>query len=219
MTRDCDLSDDLGRIADGLEAVTLARRGSTPGGTPAAIAHALRRSVSMREAAASDGRYTTADVTWHLPVAELGQSPRLGDLIRSGDGRQWTVLEVRLTTLGTRWRCTTRSLAVVYGLDDTITILKATYVQGEGGAAEATWIPWRTGVRARIQPVQSRPGSQHESRQTITRCQIFVEDELALNPTHRIAGPDGTIYKVLGVTGAERLGELQTIEAEVTPWP
>ena len=95
MTSDCDLSDDLGRIADGLEAVTLARRGSTPGGTPAPIAHALRRSVSIREAAASDGRYTTADVTWHLPVAELGQAPRLGNLIRSGDGRQWTVLEVR----------------------------------------------------------------------------------------------------------------------------
>ena len=64
-----------------------------------------------------------------------------------------------LTTLGTRWRCTTRSLVVVYGLDDTITILKATYVQGEGGAAEATWIPWRTGLRARIQPVQSHPAA------------------------------------------------------------
>jgi hypothetical protein len=219
MTRDFDPSDDLGRIADGLEAVTLARRGSTPGGAPAPIAHALRRSVSMREAAASDGRYTAADVTWHLPVAELAQSPRLGDLIRSGDGRQWTVLEVRLTTLGTRWRCTTRSLAVVYGLDDTITILKAAYVQGAGGAAEATWLPWKTGVRARIQPLRSSPGGQHESRQVIARCQIFVEEELALSPAHRIAGPDGTIYKVLGVTAAERLGELQTIEAEVTPWP
>ncbi len=219
MTDAFDPSDDLARIADGLEAVTLARRGSTPGGPPARVAHALRRSVSLREAAVSGGRYTAADVTWHLPVAELGQSPRLGDLIRSGDERQWTVLEVRLTTLGTRWRCTARSLAVVYGLDDTITLLKAAYAAGAGGAAEATWLPWKTGVRARIQPVQSSPGSQHESRQTIVRCQIFVEDEPVLSPMHRIAGPDGTIYKILSVSGAERLGELQTIEAEVTPWP
>ncbi len=219
MTLAFDPSDELAQIADGLEAVTLARRGSTPGGAAATIAHALRRAVSVREAAASDGRYTAGDVTWHLPVAELAAAPRLGDLVRSGEGRQWTVLEVRLTTLGTRWRCTTRSLAVVYGLDDTITILKPTYVQGTGGAAEATWLPWRTGVRARIQPVRSTPGSQHESRQKITRCQIFVEEEFALDPTHRIAAADGTIYKILSVVGAERLGELQTIEAETTPWP
>ena len=32
-------------------------------------------------------------------------------------------------------------------------------------------------------------------------------------------GPDGTIYKIKAVNAAERIGELQTIEAEVTPWP
>ena len=72
---------------------------------------------------------------------------------------------------------------------------------------------------ARIQPDQSGIASQHEARRTTTRCKIFIEEQLALDQTHRIEGPDGTIYKVLGVTGAERLGELQTIEAESTPWP
>jgi hypothetical protein len=219
MTLAFDPSDDMAQAADGLEAVTLRRRGSTPGSPGTTIAHALRRNVSLREAAASAGHYTTSDVTWHLPVAELDEAPRLGDLICGGDGRHWTVLEVRSTTLGTRWRCTARSLAVVYGLDDVITILKATYVMGDCGAAEATWLTWRTGVRARIQPVQSSVGSQHEARRTTTRYQIFMEGELALDQTHRILGPDGTIYKVLGTSGAERLGELQTIEAETTPWP
>ena len=219
MTLAFDPSDDLAQVADGLETVTLARRGSTPGGPGTAITHALRRSMTMREAAASDGRYTVHDVVWHLPVAELVEPPRLGDMIQSGDGRQWTVLEVRGATLAARWRCTTRSLAVVYGLDNTITILQATYVKGDGGAAEATWLTWRTGVRARIQPDQSSIASQHEARQTTTRCKIFIEEQLALDQTHRIEGPDGTIYKVLGVTCAERLGELQTIEAESTPWP
>ena len=58
MTLAFDPSNDLVQVADGLEAVTLRRRGSTPGGPGTTIAHALRRSVSTREAAASDGRYT-----------------------------------------------------------------------------------------------------------------------------------------------------------------
>ena len=85
MTRTFDPSDDLARTADGLEAVTLRRRGSTPGGPGTTIAHALRRSVSVREAAASAGRYTASNVSWHLPVAELDESPRLGDLIGGGE--------------------------------------------------------------------------------------------------------------------------------------
>ena len=91
---------------------------------------------------------------------------------------------------------------MVYGLDDAITILKATYVMGDCGAAEATWLTWRTGVRARIQPVRSSVVAQHEARQTSSRFQIFVEGEFALDQTHRILAADGTIYKILGVTGA-----------------
>ena len=71
----------------------------------------------------------------------------------------------------------------------------------------------------RIQPVQSQAENRHESRQATAKFLIFVEEELALDPTHRIEGPDGAIYKVLAVRGAERLGELPTIEAELTPWP
>ena len=129
------------------------------------------------------------------------------------------MLEVQCTTLGTRWRCLSRSLAVVYGLDDAVTILKATYAKGAGGAAEPTWLTWKTGVRARIQPVESRTGSQHEALQSVTRCQIFIEEEIPLDQTHRIQASDGAIYKVLGVRDAERIGELQVIDAEATPWP
>ena len=219
MTLAFDPSDDLVRVADGLETVTLRRRGSSPGGPGERIARALRRSVTTREAAASDGRYTTSNVVWRLPAADLPQPPRPGNVIAGGDRRQWTVLETQRAGLNAGWRCAARSLALVYGLDDAVSILQATYAKGPGGAAEPTWIPWRTGVRARIQPVQSQPENRHESRQTTAKFLIFVEEELALDPTHRIEGPDGAIYKVLAVRGAERLGELPTIEAELTPWP
>jgi hypothetical protein len=154
-----------------------------------------------------------------LPAAQLPGPPGLGDIIVSGDGEQWTVLEVQRTTLSTRWRCTTRSLSVVYALDDAIVILKATYSKGVGGAAEPTWLPWLTGVRARIQPVASRIDNRHQSQQTVVRCSIFVAQNVAIDNTNRIQGPDGTIYKILGASGAEQIGQLQTIDAESTPWP
>jgi hypothetical protein len=214
-----DLSCDLTLSADGLESVTLHRQGcraTTPG---TIVPHAFRLGLTTREAAASDGRYTASDVVWHLSTIELPTSPRLGDVICDDAGRRWTVLDVARTTLGSRWRCTSRSLAIVHGLDDTITVLKAHYSKGEGGAMEPTWLPSKTGIRARIQPVAWRYDTRHQVRETTVRCRIYVEEPLGLDHSHRIQASDGTIYKILGTTAAETIGELETIEAEVTPWP
>lgn len=228
MTVSFDPDADFARVIDGLETVTLRRRGSS---AATVVTHALRRAATTREATLhnrystrkrevpSDGRQTASEVAWHLPTEQLSDAPRLGDAIVDVDGRRWTILDVQLTTLGSRWRCATCNLAVAYGLDDTITILKATYVKGDGGAAEAIWRPWKTGVRARIQPAAAEMGTQHRSRRTTTRYQIFVEEDVAVDHGHCIQGPDGTVYKVRGTLGAQRIGELQTIDAEVTPWP
>ena len=224
MTVNFDPDADFANAIDGLETVTLRRRGSS-GAT--VVTHALRRAATTREAAVrnrydtrkevpSDGRHTASDVTWHLPTEQLGDSPRLGDAIVDGQGRSWTILDVQLTTLRSRWRCAARNLAVVYGLDDTISILKASYVKGDGGAAEPAWRPWKTGVRARIQPAVTETATEHQTRRTTTRYRIFVEEDVAVDHNHCIQGPDGTIYRVRGTHGAERIGELQTIDAEVT---
>jgi len=219
MTLDFDPAADFAEVIDGTETVTLLRRGNTPGSPGTAVAGALRRAVTTREAAQTGGRYTASDVTWHLPVEELGDAPAVGDLLSDGQGRRWTILEVTLATRRTRWRCTARDLAVVYGLDDTVAILKASYVKDEGGAAEPTWRPWKTGIRARIQPAEAKTATEHRARQTARQFRIFVEEDLLLDHTHRIRGPDGTIYKVTGTSGGQRIGELQTIHSEVTPWP
>ncbi len=230
MSVNFDPSADFVGTTDGLEAVTLLRRGSGPSTPGTIVSHALRRAVTIREATIrnryhtrkqvpSGGRYTAGDVAWHLPTGSLSDAPRLGDVIVDGDDRRWTILEVQLATLGTRWRCIARNLAVAYALDDTVVILKATYAKGEGGAAEPTWRIWKTGVRARIQPALADMATEHRARRTVVRYQIFVEEDVALDHTHRLQGPDGTIYKINASHGSERIGELQTIDADVTPWP
>ena len=219
MTSLLDLSADFADVADAVEAVTLRARGSSPESPGTPIAHALRRAVTTREAAVSSGRYTASDVTWHLPVAEVPVAPRLGDVLCDAGGCAWTVLEVAQTTLASRWRVTSRSLAVIYALDDVISILQATFAKGDGGAAEPTWTPWMSDLRARIQPLALEIDDEYEARVATTRVRIFLAESLVLNETHRVRGSDGTIYKVLGMTAAERIDELSCIDAEVTPWP
>jgi hypothetical protein len=212
-----DPSDDFVRAADGLEPVTLLRGGTSAAALGTAIAHALRRAVTTYEAAASDGRYTASDVAWHLPVAEVSTRPRLGDVLRDAQGVRWVVLEVVQTTLGSRWLCTARSLAVAHGLDDTITILQAAYPKGSGGAMDPVWQPWRTGIAARIQPLSAQAGLENESRKTTARCRVFIEEPLVLDHRHRILAAEGTLYRVLGTTAAQRIGELPSIDVEALP--
>lgn len=226
MSLEFNPSTDFAAVTDGTEPVTLVRRGRVPGATETVVPHALRRAVATAEArvsnryntqkqAPSGGRYTASDATWHLSCAELPDGPRPGDTILDGAGRRWTILEVQRATLGARWQCAARNLAVACGLDDTITILIATYHKGSGGAAEPAWVPWRTGVRARIQPAAVDMAAGPYARQTAARYQVFLEEDVPLNHTHRIQGPDGTIYRVNGTLGAQRIGELQTIDVEV----
>jgi hypothetical protein len=214
-----DPTNDLSSVADGTEAVTLLRRGRTPGDAGTAIAHALRRAITAGEAAIvntgdirkqmpSGGRQLADDVVWHLPVSELAEAPRLGDMILDGDGRRWTILTVKRTTLGARWRCETRDLAIAVGLDDTISVQRMI-----GDSSQPAWQTWKAGIRARIQPVRSKIDSSGDTPSTTTTYRIFVEENLSLDHTHRIRGPDGAIYTITAVIGAEQIGQLQVIEA------
>jgi hypothetical protein len=223
MTINFDPNGDFADVLDGLETVTLRRRGSSQA---TVVTSALRRAATTREPTLHNryntqkqvpagGLHAASEVSWHLPTEQLSEQPRLGDTILDGEGRRWTILDVQLTTLRTRWQCAACNLAVVYGLDDTVTILAADYAKGEGGAAEPTWRPCRTGVRARIQPAAADVDSEHEARRTARRYQIFVEEDVTVGHNQRIQGPDGTIYRVRGSLGAQRIGELQTIDAEV----
>ena len=219
-----DPSDDFGQVADNTEAVTLLRRGTTPGGTGTAISHALRRGARSGEFAArnrnesrryvnSDGQCIAADIDWHLPAVELDEPPNIGDTILDGDGRRWTILEMELIMLRSRWKCFARELSIAHGLDDTVAILKAEYAKGEAGAAEPTWQIWRTGVRARIQPLEVKVDVEHSAQCAMSSYRIFLEEDLSLDHTHRIRNAEGIVFQITSVTGTDRLGELQAIEA------
>ena len=143
-----DVQADFAQVADALEAVTLQR---ADGSASSSLASALRRAITTREAATSDGQYTTADVRWHLAAAELAAAPRLGDQIIDGSGEAWRILATRLATCGSRFECVTRNLAIVAGLNTLITIRREMIFKGASGAVERCWTDYRINILARIQ--------------------------------------------------------------------
>ncbi|MHC4406020.1 MAG: hypothetical protein ACYTG0_40805 [Planctomycetota bacterium] len=211
MTLDFDPSGDLADVADGLASVTVVRPGSSQ---TTQVTHALCGPLRVREAERSEGRYTAGDVVWHLPVSELSDAPRPGDVVVDGEERRWTVLDVQKTTRGSRWRCVGRDLAVVHGLDEHVDVEKATYAKGEGGAETATWHVWKTGLRARIQPAEIRVEGQNERQGHVATLTVFIADDVSIDHTHRIKGPDGTRYRVVRYRKAERIDALGEIDVE-----
>lgn len=218
-------ASDLSTIADGTETVTLLRRDDPPGTPGTIVAGALRLAVVRRDPVVGNryevrrqvdtfGRFTAGDVVWRLPTARLPAAPQLGDVLLDAAGGRWTVLEVEQPPLGVCWRCTARDLVLAYSLDDSVAVLEPVYAKGCGGAAEATWTVWRTGVRAAVQPIRDAPTLVHGTRRTAFRVRILLAENLDLSAAHRIRGPDGTVYRILAVAGRQRLGEPQTIEAE-----
>ena len=158
---------------------------------------------------AERGQQLADNLVWHLPVHELPDAPRLGDVILDGGGRRWTILTVKLATIGARWRCETTDIAIAAGLDDAISVQK-----NVGNSSTPVWQTWKTGIRARIQPVSTTIDSERHTPSTTMRYRMFVEENLDLDHTCRIRGADGTIYTILGSTGADQIGALQVIEVQ-----
>lgn len=205
-----DPGDDFPSVADGLEAVTIARLG---GGDPIAVAHALRQAIHTREAERSQGRYTAADVGWSLPASQIPEPLQPGDAICDAAGQRWTVLKVSQLARRSRWRCVARNLAIFHGLDDSIDLERAEFAKGEGGADEPTWQVWQSGLRARIQPAEAEIRTQHGRQTTAQRFKVFLEDTVTLDETMRIRGLDGAIYAITGYRKAEAIDALMEIDA------
>jgi len=205
-----DPRDDFASVTDALEAVTIRRAGSS---AAMEVAHALRQAIRTREAERSEGRYTAHDVVWHLPASEVSEPPRPGDAIVDADAERWTVLQVAQATLQSRWRCVARNLAVFHGLDDHIDLERAEFAKGEGGAVEPAWHVWKAGLRARIQPAAAGLQTDHDRPTLAARYKVFLADDVPIDRTLRIRGPDGAIYTVTGYRKADAIDALLEIDA------
>jgi len=193
----------------------LKRRGSDD----TAITSALQRAVATSEAEASDGRYLTGDVRWHVPFAEVAIRPTPGDDIVDAAETYWKIIDVREDTLTRRWRLVCRDLSVAFGLDDTIQIEQTTITTGDGGAAQDAWKTLLTGVRARIQGVTYRAENRQGQRRTDGDYTIYMAADLPRDQndelhTLRVVDKRGIQYRIDAYRSMERIGELAELECK-----
>lgn len=215
MTLTFDPSTDLETITDGLQAVTVKFPGSA---TSTSVTHALRRAVSIGEAEASKGRYTTSDVNWRFPQSECPTRPPLGSKIVDASGVYWTVLNVDNVVLSSGWRCMTRALEVVAGLNTTIRIDKAKASKGLAGEYKAEFFEYAS-LKARIQEVGSTSTRELGLKFARRQFRIIVSEEISVDNSMRVVGDDGTTYQVDGYEQAERIDALPVILASTDPYP
>jgi head-tail adaptor len=205
-----NLANDIA-LMDGLATVSLVARGETAG----VEISALRRDINTREAAASNGRYLTADVRfhWQFTDSDAENVPSVGDSIIDVDGT-WTILEVGLATLRTRWACVCRNLAIQSGLGTLIKIQKATWAKDSNGSQVATWADLYTSVPARIQPVMSDETSDKRHLRNQDTYEVFTTSAVIVSKDHRIVGSDNKVYRITGLRNPERVDQLLTILCE-----
>lgn len=207
---------DFETVCDGLEAVTVRYPGAASG---TSVSSALRRAVSTREMIASAGRYLANDMTWHLPIAQVATRPKLGTQIIDAAGVRWTVLNVDLQTMGNRWRCVSRALAIVNGLDTTVSIQRAVWGKGPAGDAIPNWHDAYASLPAKIQPVGGNVVREHGGKIFRGSVQVVLAERVPIDSSCRVVGEDGAIYKINGVTVPEDIGQLPVVDAVQVPWP
>lgn len=215
MTLAFDPSADFVTVVDGLQAVTVRFPGQA---TTTSVTNALRRMVSISEAEASNGRYTTSDVNWRFPQSECPTRPPLGSKIVDSDGVYWTVLNVDDVTLGSGWRCATRALEVVAGLDTTVRIDKAKASKGASGEYKPEFFEYAN-VKARIQETGATSTKELGLKFFRRQFRIVIAEPLVIDTSMKVIGADGTSYQIDGYEQAERIDQLPVIIASTDPMP
>lgn len=211
--------------ADDIEAVAFRNRGA-----PAGIAdvQAFRRALRTSEVAASNGKYTRSDLTWHVPVLNLAGDAQLGTtepipgaVITDPNGHRWTVLDQSLETRNSRWRFITRNLAIFWGLNSSVTIQKARQVKQPAGDFQRQWFDWLPGQKARIQLQGTAQGVNHDMRLSAFEYRIFLEQEPPeplTGENHRIVA-GGETYKILRFDSPAMITDLYEVTAQSIPFP
>ncbi|MGE3406809.1 MAG: hypothetical protein AB7I37_08350 [Pirellulales bacterium] len=208
MTTPLSLADQS--VFDGTETVTLRARGEVAGPL---VAGALRRQAVRQEAQPGDGTCLSADVRWHLPAGGLPDEPLPGATIVDSQGEVWTVLAAELQTLGSRYVCTCRNLAIAGGLNEYVTLQTAVWTLEQHGAPLAAWSHAGPPLRARLQLQTAEPQSPHGQPGLSRRYRIYLAETIPLTASSRFLH-NGIPYRITGHHQPERIDALFVVEAE-----
>jgi hypothetical protein len=205
-----DVQGDFATIIDGAEPITLKRRDSP---VTIAIAKAWRHSSRTSEAEPSEGHAAQSDVVWQFPWTSGTDLPRLGDTLNDAAGNCFTILSIERLPAGTRLRCVTRNLSLVYQLNDRVDVQRAMWEDSGGGPEIVGWTTIRAAVAARIQPLRLEVDHTTTPPVATATYRILLGEQLELTADMRFVDPQGNAYQLMEVTQAERIDALPVATA------
>lgn len=214
MTVEWNTEGDFSAIVDAAEPLVLVRQGTT---TELAIAKAWRYSRTVGEVHATGGAARQDDVIWQFEWNPSEPFPSPGDRLIDSDDNHWAVLAVEPTQGNTRLRCTARDMRMAYGLDALVNVEQAVWEDLGGGLEITGWTLYRPSVHARIQPEAVTVDEETSPVSSMETFKVYFEESIPLDHNHRLVAGDGTAYRLLSYTQADRIDVLPvaTVRREV----
>ena len=114
------------------------------------------------------------------------------------------------------WDCRARALGVVNRLDNTASLLKASYVKSPGGEALPAWTPVLSGVPARFQPIDQTAQILEDAEWPKTTYHVYLgadifAAEIPVEPAsadYRLVDSAGRHYRIVQYQRPERIDAL-----------
>ncbi len=205
MTLSFDPTTDFAQAVDGLESVTLQRRGSSQTVT---VSSAQRQQETAQESEPSDGAVRQADILWHLQLPAGEDPPEVGDAVIDLQGNRWTILQVEALSLLGRWKCAARDLRIAYGCFDRVDIERAVWGDLGSGPEIVGWNYAFSALPVKIQPSTVVVDNSVTPVATTAHFDIILSETIALEPDDRFVAEDGTIYQIESYEQSERIDVL-----------
>lgn len=182
---------------------------------------AKRRPLKWKEQAASAGAYIGQDRVWLvpnvlLPAALARDGLKAGDWVRDSSGVDWTVLEAEKIVWGTAWKLTTRALVLVYGLRDSVTILRPTNTQDVVGNRVPAYAAAYSAIAGKLQELQGERQEEHGKIGFLKRYAVYLGQRVTVTTEDRVQ-VDGVTYQITGYRDPDRLDVLMTLDVERLP--
>lgn len=220
--RDQIIGDYL--LWDNRETITFRSRDSAGNGTDRTLTDCKRRVLTTKELAASNGRYTGADLVWLVPTTILTGAGETAikpyDTITDSGSTQYVVLEAAEQGLRTFWRLVTRNMVIANQLYDTVNVQHPTITQTAAGHRSVTWATNATSVHCRVQPRQTDVFDDRGVRSTRTVYDVYFAS--GINATNSDGDMARLVWgtvnlQIVNYTQAERIDALPMAECHKVP--
>lgn len=185
---------DFRVILDNTQTIRLSRPGS---GLDVCIQNAVR-GRTRTTAASDDGDHHRHACQWVFPDIRAcpltgNVSPMPGDILRTEDGRQWTIRRVTRRGMIGCWQCEAERLLSATWLDGWADYFRAVWKADVNGVPVPTYVLTLSGMSVGIHEAMTKSSETFKQ----TRAEIFFTETIHPNPGDRFVTADGRAFRVL----------------------